>query len=184
MGKESKVSLIWHWILFFLIGGALYWWIASVSKGTMMLKDWISVFGSYASLYGLIVLLVQFQSVKKTTRKTQEEISKITSITEWSRYVEMASNLKDDIRHGYYELAGYKFHQIKQALMSMPSSMMEHNPELKKNHQDYIKSINGHIFTLDMAILDDQVEVPKDKMMKDMEQVSDFFRKMVNSKMS
>lgn len=184
MCKKSTISPIWLWVLCFFIGVfLLYWWLISVSEEALAIKDWISIYGSYSSLYGLIVILIQFQSVKKTARKTQEEISKITSITEWSRYAEMASNIKDDIRHGYNELAVYKFHQIKQALLSIPSSVLEYIPDLRKNQQDYIKSINNHISTLDSAILDSEVDIPKEKMMRDMEQVSDFFRKMVNLKL-
>lgn len=179
-----KINPIILWVLFFvLIGGLLYWITSAFSTEALSLKDWISIFGGYASVYGLIVILIQFQSVRDITNKTQEEISKITSVTEWSRFAEMASNVKNDIRFDQYELVGYKLHHLKQALLSIPISIIEDDVDLKKCRQDYVKSINAHISSIDSFCLDNQNNVSKEKMMKDMENVSDFFRKLVNVKM-
>jgi alpha-N-acetylglucosamine transferase len=185
MENKKKVIPILIWIIIFLIiGGLLYWLVVSLAEEPIRLKDWISIFGSYASLYGLIVIIIQFQSVKVATSKTQEEISKISSITEWSKYAEMASNLKEDIRLDEFGLVVYKLHQIKQALQSMPVNALGKDQDIKKSQQAYIKAIHSHISSLDAVILDSSASVPKEKMMKDMEQVSDFFKIMVNKKIS
>lgn len=185
MAYKNKVIPILIWILLFLIGGGLlFWLVMSLTEEPLLLKDWISIFGSYSSLYGLIVIIIQFQSVKEATSKTQEEISKISSITEWSRYAEMASNLKEDIRFDQYALVVYKLHQIKQALQSIPVDALDKDQSLKKSQQLFIKAIHRHISSLDSIILDSTLSVPKESMMKDMEQVSDFFKTMVNKKIS
>lgn len=185
MAKDQKFNPIFLWILIFLIGGGVvYWLTVTLSSDMLLLKDWISIFGSYASLYGLLVVIIQFQSVKQTTLKTQEEISKITSITEWSRYAELASNIKDDIMYEQYSLARFKLHQIKQAMLSIPTSLLEQDDNMKKSQQGFIKAIYGHISSLDSVILDSTAGVSKEKMFNDMERVSDFFKKMVNAKIN
>ncbi len=179
---KSNVGLIAICFTFPFLGLVVYWIVSSLSETTLSLKDWISIFGSYASLYSLVVFLIQFQSVKKTASITREEISKISSVKEWSSYSEMASSLKNDIRCEYYELAVYKFHHIKQALLSIPNIMLSCDSDLQKSRQYCIKAINEHISSIDSFLLDDQVVMPKDQMMHDVEQVSDLFRKMVNVK--
>lgn len=183
MVNKQRVNPIFIWILIFLIvGGGLFWLVVSITKESLTLKDWISIFGSYASLYGLFVVLIQFQSVKKTTAITQEEIIKLSSITEWSRYAEMASNLKDDIRYDQYSLAVYKLHHLKQALQSIPVNALEKDQDIRRSQEFCIKAVRNHISALDSVILDPTSSVSKERLLKELEQISDFFKIMVNNK--
>lgn len=175
----------WGWGIVFVISCTIICVVIGfISSNKIEFIDWLAVIFGYASLFSLVVVLVQFQSVRATTEKTRQEIKKITSITEWSKYAETARSLKDDILRDAYSVAVFKLHLIKHALISVPNSLLSQDSSLNKLHGECLKAINGHISSLDAKILNDASFIAKNLIMQDMVKTSDFFYKIVNSKIN
>ena len=180
--RNHKVKSIFFWVLSYLVLGVII--CILFLRVCTSPQEWISVIGTYSSVFSLLVVLIQFQSVKATAEKTQEEINRISSITEWSRYAEMANSLKEDIRLEDYSVVAYKLHHIKQALICMPDSLFYINPDLKDTKNKCVRSINTFISSIDSFSLDSTSYVPKVEMMKEIEEASDLFKTLINNKIS
>lgn len=180
--KNHRIKSIIIWgISYILLGGIIFLLFKAICTSVL---EWVAVLGTYSSIFSLLVVLIQFQSVRATAEKTQEEINKISSVTEWSRYAEMANSLKEDIRLEDFSVVAYKLHHIKQAFICIPTSFFLSNPDLKDAKDRCVRSINTFISSIDAYSLDPTAYVPKVEMMKEIEEASDLFKTLINQKIS
>lgn len=183
MSEKHNNWAILLWVGGFVLIGVLSFFVFKPLSGDGTLAFWISVYGGIASLYGLIVMLVQFQSVRKTAEATKDKVYSITTISELSHYAGLLRDASGDIERGSLELARYKIQAAKDVIISKYCSAIDET--VKKRAQAFIVMMNNHISSLSNAILENGVPaINKQIIVSDLEKVSDFLQEMKNKQMN
>lgn len=174
--------MIWGGV-FLLLGGVIILIVRELFPDTDLI-GWIGVLGSYSSLYGLVVMLVQFQSVRSTAEATRDKINSIASVAELSHYAGLLRDASGDIERGSFELARYKIQAVKDVIISTFSTVKDSNKELKERANDSIIILNNHISSLNNVIIAEGVpELNKAIIITDLEKVCDFLQEVKNNQM-
>lgn len=183
MSEKHNKSAILLWVGGFVLIGVLLFFLLKPLSGDGTLVFWISVYGGIASLYGLIVMLVQFQSVRKTAEATKDKVYSITSISELSHYAGLLRDASGDIERGSLELARYKIQAAKDVIISKYCS--SNDETLKQRVEGFIVLLNNHISSLSNAILENGVpSINRQVIVSDLETVSDFLQEMKNKQIN
>lgn len=144
---------------------------------------WVSILGSFSSIYGLALMFAQFRSVRETTEATQKKVDNISLVSEWSGAAELVRSAENDIERDEFAVAVYKLKQIKDVLIRLVSKD-DQNDEMKLCNK-YEKKLNEFISQLSDVILSkDPSSLNKTNMLSDLELISDFLRKRINKKIN
>lgn len=176
--KEKGFESFFKWGLVFLIGLAVLICFPISKRICFSFIEWVSLIGSYSSVFGLIVMIIQFRSVKQTALETKDTINHLLFLTDWTKYSELSHSAQDDIRRDDLSLARYKIQSIKQSLMGIPDGVLLDQD--KKTKQGLVKKIYKHISLIDTCMLNDLHDFSKETIISDLEEVADYFLKMVN----
>lgn len=183
MVKNHNIWSVLLWVGGFLILGFILFLILKSFADEGAVSFWIGALGCYSSLYGLIVMLVQFQSVRKTAEATKDKVYSVTSVSELSHYAGLLRDASGDIERGSLELARYKIQAAKDVIISKYCNANE--DLVKKRAQGFIVLLNNHISSLSNAVLENGVpDINKPVIISDLEKVSDFLQEMKNKQMN
>lgn len=164
--------------------GLIGYLILKPYSGNGALSFWIGAAGGFASLYGLVVMLVQFQSVRKTAEATKDKVYSVTTVSELSHYAGLLRDASSDIERGSLELARYKIQAAKDVIISKYCGSSDEDESVKKKAREFIVLMNNHISSLSNAILENGVPaINKQVIVADLEKVSDFLQEMKNKQM-
>ena len=186
MAKNHNIWSILLWVGGFLLLGVLLFFILKPFVDGSAVSFWIGAIGGYSSLYGLVVMLVQFQSVRKTAEATRDKIYSVSSVSELSHYASLIRDASGDIERGSLEIARYKIQTVKDVIISgfCSSTNKKIDDSIEKRAQGFIVLLNNHISTLNNAILEKGVpSINAPVIESDMEKVCDFLQEMKNKQM-
>lgn len=145
--KNKGISVLIWMVLYLLVGGALVLLLfhieKNVSVGTML-----SYIGSYSSIFGLFVMLIQFKSVRKTTEETKIKIDGISLISEWSKATELIRGVETDIERDDISVASFKLRRVKDLVIQSKIGGGD-----DKECEKAIKSLNSYISILNQFLL-------------------------------
>lgn len=133
-------------ILLFVIGLLIiiiiYYNLQATDKNII---NFISLFGTYLSVFGLILAFLQLESIKKINEKTQTEVqislqrvNDVLAISEISKSIKIIQEIQSYLHSQKSELSLIRMKDLKQILIQV-----KHNNNLLEftNHSDYEKSI-------------------------------------------
>lgn len=148
-----------------------------VSVGVIPAVGWqrvvnvLTAVGTYASVVAFVVMLQQFESVRKTTENVKQEVNKIASIANLSQYAERVRTIYDDVCSKEYKLAAFKLESLQEALVSVKSKMKD-----SEKIQQYTKVISTVSTTKTLLLEKDVSEenLNLNKISQDMEKIVSF----------
>ncbi len=117
----------WH-IIILLIAFAL---MVSIIRGDANSTpiDYISGLGSVASIYAIIIALVEIRTVKKTTRETKkavekklDEINNFLSYAEVEKHLEKCTSIAPYLQGEQYEAAALRLEELKKILLEIKNN--------------------------------------------------------------
>ncbi len=180
---HNRSPLIWGGV--FLLVGLFVILILKKFFPNTDLIGWVGVVGSYSSLYGLVVMLVQFQSVRSTAEATRDKINSVASVAELSHFAGLLRDASGDIERDSFELARYKIQAVKDVIISTFSIVKDSDKDLKNRADDCIIILNNHISSLNNVIIEEGVPVlNKAVIITDLESVCDFLQEVKNKQMN
>ncbi len=184
LGKRDKKPLAYWTIAFFVLAIVICLLLGRFNHGQKYdALVWVSILGSFSSIYGLALMFAQFRSVRETTEATQKKVDNISLVSEWSGAAELVRSAENDIERDEFAVAVYKLKQIKDVLIRLVSKD-DQNDEMKLCHK-YEKKLNEFISQLSDVILSkDPSSLNKTNMLSDLELISDFLRKRINKKIN
>lgn len=107
--------------------------------------NFITLFGTYLSVFGLILAFLQLESIKQINEKTQSEVqislqrvNDVLAISEISKSIKIIQEIQSYLHSQKSELSLIRMKDLKQILIQV-----KHNNNLIEftNHSDYEKSI-------------------------------------------
>ena len=182
--KNKKPLIIWT--IAFLALAIVICLLISKFASYEQKKDvliWITILGSYSSVFGLVLMFAQFRSVRETTEATQRKVDNISLISEWSSAAELVRSAENDSNRDDYSVALYKLKQIKDVLIRLKSK--DDSQDDLKLCGKYEKRLNEFISQLSKAHLyKDSSSLDKITILSDLELLSDFLKKRINKRMN
>ncbi len=178
--RKNVVSIL-TWTGLFVVIGVIGYFIIRNHSNDATFSFWISLIGGYASLYGLVVMIIQFQSVRKTTEETKEKLESVSLISEWSRAIELIRSIEADIERDFFSVANYKLKNVKDLILkSKPILKADvENKELER----VIKRINGYVDILsqfELKVDDPNSEINRPEMLSGLERIIDVMNGEIN----
>lgn len=114
----------WHFLLLIAISTGIIWWVYNDVCSTPI--DYISGVGSVASIYAIIIALLELKSVKQSTEEIRKavaaktkEISSFLTYAEIEKRKEMCNSIYNSINGCQYEAAAMKLDDIRILLIEM-----------------------------------------------------------------
>lgn len=177
MSNKHHIKTLVIWAGGFVLIGIIIFILLRQISCNDDLGFWVGTFGAYASLYGLIVMLVQFQSVRTTTEETKKKIDGISLVSEWSKATELIRSAETDIERGDMSIAGFKLRRVKDIVIQSKMGLVE-DKECDKS----IKLLNSDISLLNQYLLSDPLNrhIDKQDMLDGLEHISDILSRMIN----
>jgi len=184
--KLSKVQI--YTILIFIIGFlGLYIYYNSLDKTFKNSLNLISIFGSYLSLFGIIMSFYQIYDLKAINDKTQKEvnlslikINNILSVSELSKSLKIVDEIQNSLRVNKNELALIRMKDLKYILIQV-----KHNKDLEKytNNEEYSNLLVD--LSIDISNLSDNIFKPQKtinitKVNSNLENISTKFSELEN----
>lgn len=118
---------IWHFIILVVLCTIVYYIVHEDGRSTTI--DYISGFGSIASIYAIIVAIIELKSVKKTTEETKaavnnrlKEINHFLSYADVERHVEMCASITPYLQGVQYEAAALRLEELKKILLEIKNN--------------------------------------------------------------
>jgi hypothetical protein len=143
----------------FLIIVIFYYNLSSVHKNII---NFISLFGTFLSLFGIIFAFLQLESLKQINKNTQtqvnlsiEKINDILSISELSKSIKVIQEIQNYLHNQKSELSLVRLKDLKQILIQI-----KHNNNLTEftNQEDYEKFIVN--LSIDINNISDSILKP------------------------
>lgn len=140
--------------------------------------NYISIFGTFTSIYGLIVAYLQILSVKKTSELMKNEVEKankntikIISISDLSKAIKLVQEIQQYLLSDKTESAVIRLKDLKSILINL-----KYNDQLKfftdkKDYKDSLGNISINITNLNNELLKIKSEISKSKIISDLEKV-------------
>ena len=180
MKTKSGLSVILWTVVYLIIGIALYFLLKGILGEKADIVAVISILGVYTTLYSFVLMLVQFKSIRQVSEETKTKLNNSVAISDLSTYSEMIRSLESDVRADSLDVALYKTQNIKGIVHKI--ELLEGKD--KKNDQEFadIYSILAtHISSYnDRLISENNTELNKSVILKELEQISTFFQKKAN----
>lgn len=175
--KKRKLSTI-LWVGGFVAVGVLAYFLLRQYSRDNSFVFWVGAIGSYASIFGLIVMFVQFKSVRGTTEETKNKLDGISLITEWSKATELIRSAETDIERDDMSIAIFKLRRVKDIVIQ--SKKGDEDKECDKA----IKMLNSDISMLNQFLLSipQNRQVDKMDMLDGLELISDILSRKINNR--
>lgn len=180
MTKNHNIWSILYWVGgFLLIGGILIFIFKPFANDDNAVVFWFGVIGGHSSIYGLIVMLFQFQSVRKTTDETKKKIDAISLISEWSKATELIRGAETDIERDDIPIAGFKLRRVKDLVIQSGIGDID-----EKECEKIVKVLNSDIDILNQYLLADpqNKQINKLDMICGLEHLSDILSRKINNR--
>lgn len=177
MNEKHSSILIWL-IAYLLIGALLVVLLYFIDKEGSWV-EWVSIIGSYSSVFGLVVMAIQFKSVRETTEKTKEKLDSVSLISEWSKATELLRSAETDIERDDISVACFKLRRVKDLVIQSMSG-----EAAGKDCEKSIKKLNENISLLNQYLLQGldsgNGSYNKQEMLDGLELISDVLNKRIS----
>lgn len=179
--KVNRGLSVFLWTIVYLIIGIVLFFLLKRTMGEKAdFVTVISILGVYTTLYSFILMLVQFKSIRQVSEETKRKLNKSVAISDLSTYSEMIRSLESDVRGDSLEVALYKTQNIKGIVHKI--ELLE-GKDKQDNHEfsEIYGILATHISSYnDRLISENNTELNKSVILKELEQVSTFFQKKAN----
>lgn len=98
----------------------------SLDKESKTVVNFFTLYGTFASIYGLVIAYLQIQSIKQTSQQTKEAVDKslfrinqVLSISDISRANKVIQEIQSSILGNKHELALIRMKDLKQILIQV-----------------------------------------------------------------
>jgi hypothetical protein len=150
--------------------------------------EYVSLIGSYSSLFGLFVMFIQFRSVRKTTEETRTQLERLGFLVDLSKAHELVRSVESDIERDEMYAACYKLKLVKDFITkSAQSSISEEGERGKgktKKYESVENRINSYISVLNQYVMENESEdcdnIDKKSILNGLEKIVDFLNKQIN----
>ena len=181
MKKENKSNLSFlGWLLaYLLIALLLYLSLEYVFSSDLNILDWISVYGLYTTMYSLVLMFVQFKSIRDVSEETKNKLNKTIAISDLSRYSELIRSVEMDVRKGNIDVALYKTQIIKDLVHKI--LMLENRNGIDVEEYDSVFSILAtHVDSYNDQLLSKDSTLNKSVILRELEIVTSFLQNKSN----
>ncbi len=186
MNKKTRTSLsIWIWVLLYsAFAVALFF----VTRGYILPENavinWLSVYGVYTTFFSLVLMFVQFKSIRKVSEETKNKLNKTVAISDLSQYSELIRSVEMDVRKDNFEVAVYKTQNIKAIVHKI--KILEQNADrcTGEDYETVFSILATHIDSYHERLLHSDSEINKSVILKELETVTSFFQKKSNEMMN
>lgn len=117
-----------------------------------MIVDLISIFGSFASIVGLIIVFYQLQSVKQITQSTKDSIFKVITVSDLSKTIKIIQEIQSYNRSQKYELSLLRLQELKHSLIGYKLDSKLSDFIDKKKIKRFLTDIDINIKNLEEAL--------------------------------
>lgn len=118
---------VWHFIILLLISSAVIFVIHDDVRSTAF--DYVSGIGSVASVYALIVTVLEIKSTKRTAKETQnvvnrriKEVNQLLSYAEIEKHIQICSSISMCLKGEQYEAVAIRLEDLKKVLLEIKSN--------------------------------------------------------------
>lgn len=179
MKKDNKYS-IWIWILTFLIVGfLLYWLLQYLNKSP---DDITGLLGLYTALYSLVLMLVQFKTIRKVSEETKVKLNQTVALSDLSKYSELIRGLGADVRNNNYEIALYKTQSIKEIVHKI--EIADLSGSTNSDYNNIYSILATHINSYNDRLMSGEAEINKLVILNELETLTSFFQSKANEMMN
>lgn len=177
MGKTKSDNSILGWILAYIAIAVFLYLVLHQSIFTdANALDWISAYGVYTTLFSLVLMFVQFKSIRKVSEETKNKLNKTVAISDLSKHSELIRSVETDVINNNIKVALYKTQNIKASVYKIKVS--EKDPDYDKEEYESVFSILAtHIDSYNEQLLTQEPILNQKVILKDLETVTSFFQK-------
>ena len=172
--KRNKSYSIILWIVSYLVGCVILF----LSFKTDRFDSIIGLLSAYTAVYSLVLMLVQFKSIRKVSEETKTKLNQTIAVSDLSRYSELIRGLGTDVRSDNYEVALYKTQNIKDMAHKIEISDASSSQDV-----EYVKIysiLDTHINSYNDRLLSEETELNKRVILDELETVTTFFQRKAN----
>lgn len=139
--------------------------------------NWISVFGSLASIVGICLTYRQVKAVKKVadaakeaSELTQQSIFKTLSTVQVTKYCESIFSIQNAINEDEIKLAIHYCHELKTALIELQESLSSLNESrISGDLSVHIQTLGINITNMHKSLPNQKDKLRKEKVVRDLE---------------
>ena len=173
----SRISiLLWiiaYIVIAFILHYVLYRVISTESRGLQIL-DWISVYGVYTTIYSLVLMFVQFKSIRDVSEETKNKLNTTVAISDLSKYSELIRSVETDVRNDAIDVALYKTQNIR-AIVQKIRMLEDGNDYNAEEYESVFSILATHIDSYNDQLLSQESTLNKSVILSELETVSSFF---------
>jgi hypothetical protein len=171
--SDNKIIAIIVFIIGTIIVSTFYY---SLNPELKNVVNFFTIFGTFATLFGLLLAYLQIQSIKQTSKQTNAAIEKslvrinqILSISEISKASKIIQEIQTSVNQSKNEMALLRMRDLKQILIQV-----KYNPDLLEytNNGTYNKNITDlsiDINNMNDLILGNKMNVSLSKINQNLE---------------
>ncbi|WP_374460242.1 hypothetical protein [Chryseobacterium taeanense] len=184
--KLSNVQIIT--MLIFIIGFlGLFFYYNNLDKIFKNSLNLITIFGTYLSLFGIIMSFIQIYDLKAINDKTQKEVNEslkkinnILSVSELSKSLKIVDEIQSSLRANKNEVALIRMKDLKYVLIQI-----KHNKSLEKytandEYSDLLIDLSIDISNLSDNIFKPHKNINVTKVNLNLEKISTKFSELEN----
>lgn len=179
--KQRKSSSIWLWIIIYIvIAFALYVALRDYILQENAVVDWLSVYGVYTTIFSLVLMFVQFRSIREVSEETKSKLNKTIAISNLSKYSELIRSVEFDVRKDNFDVALYKTQDIKEIVHKIKILEQNGGTKVDDEFEPIFSILATHINSYNERLLSAESELNKSVILTELEDVSSFFQRKSN----
>jgi len=178
--KNSSTSIVWWIIVFIALVIILYFVLRLFFVDKVNIIDWISVYGGFTTLFSLVLMFVQFKSIRKVSEETKNKLNKTVALSDLSKYSELIRSVEIDVRNNKIDVALYKTQNIKAIVHKLRIIEQNGNKQPDDEFESIISYLATHINSYNDQLLSEEPILNKSIILKELEEVTSFFQNKSN----
>lgn len=166
------------WILVYLVVAIILYFVLarfiSNESSDSPFLDWISVYGVYTTIYSLVLMFVQFKSIRDVSEETKNKLNKTVAISDLSKYSELVRSVETDVRNDAIDVALYKTQNIR-AIVQKIKMLEDDNDYNEEEYKSVFSILATHIDSYNDQLLSQESTLNKSVILRELGTVSSFF---------
>lgn len=178
MKKFRDTSFAWT---IFIIGLVVISAVFYIMDSEKKILDYIAYFGTYLSIFGLIITFSQILSVKEISEETAKKIEesmlktfKLLSVAEISRSIQLIQEIQNYLRYDRLEAALIRMKDLKNSIIQLKQNENFSSVLNNQKYKSHLTNLSIETINVNQHISGTKIGINKNKIIGSLEEFENF----------